>query len=453
MSNLLQSSQSQTTCAPSYYTNYLQNLICKGQQAQAGAQYVGAQPLQQQAFQSAAQNQGAYSPIFQQAQSTLGCAANQNITGAGAGYIQQAASKGGLCAASPYLQQGAGVNVQGAGSPYIQQAAGMNPAQMAQQYMSPYLQTAVQNVSDIAQRNIQQNLAPQATAAAVGSGQFGSQRGAQVLGQIEAQANQCLNNTIASMENTGYNTAMCTAIKQQQLLGNLGSISGCLAAKQANIGLQAGQTAGTLAQQQQNLLGTLGQTSGCLAAKQAAIRTQAAQGLTGLGSCVAKTNINCLNALATLGGQQQTIAQNQQTFPLQTLSSLASIMQGAQIPMGTKQTMCMSPLSGIGTGLGLLAGIGQNQGNISSAISGIGKLFGLGGSGCCYKGSCSQSYSANNDMNNLWKDVTGGLDPTASYSNPSNSLFIDPNTGQSLYDPTQLLTPSGSSSGNPNGGP
>ena len=50
MANLLQSSQTKSTCAPSYYTDYLKNIATAGQEAQQQAQYVGAQPLQQQAF-------------------------------------------------------------------------------------------------------------------------------------------------------------------------------------------------------------------------------------------------------------------------------------------------------------------------------------------------------------------------------------------------------------------
>ena len=550
MANLLQSSQNVQTTAPCYYTNYLQNLICKGQQAQQAAQFVGAQPLQEQAFQAAGQNFGAYTPMIQTGQALYGCAANQNITGAGSPYIQQAAgtsplsamqpyanqatqytganaakpyynqatqycaassanpyinqaaSRGGLCAAAgylargactnvaaaanpylqqaaqsgglnaanPYIQNAAQTNIQGAGNPYLQQAAATCTAQLAQQYMSPYLNTAVQNLSDIAQRNIQQNIAPQATAAAVGAGQFGSQRGAQVLGQLENQAQQCLNSQIAQMEQAGYGQAMCAAKSRQSLLGQLGATAGCLAkaqaanqlgvgqaagtlaqqqasllgqlgatagcmaAKQALQALQAGQTAGTLSQQQQNLLGQLGATSGCLAskqfqnylsagtnlgqlqqganqiasglgstaanaqnaynqtllgagqsmgcltAKQAAARMQAAQGLGGLACTAARTNIACLNALSTLGGQQQTICQNKQLFPLSTLSSLSNILNGAQIPMGTKTQMCTSPLSGIlASGVGL-AGLAKCYGNLKNMFGDISNMF---GGSCC----------------------------------------------------------------------
>ena len=510
MANLLQSSQCQQTTAPSYYTNYLQNLICKGQQAQAGAQYVGATGLQQQAFGSAAQNQGLATPIYQQAQATFGCAANQNIAGAAQPYLQagtqfggyqamqpyaqsamgrcgtqaaqpyycrastfcavgsaspylaQAAQSGGLGAANPYIQNAAQTNIQGAAQPYLQQAVACSPAQMAQQYMNPYIQTAAQGMSDIANRNIQQNLAPQATAAAVGSGQFGSQRGAQVLGQVEANALQCLNQNVAQMEATGYNQALCAAKSRSALLGQLGQTAGCLAKSQGALGIQAGQVSGCLAQRQACLQGKLGATAGCLsarqqqnlfgagsnlgqltqcaakvaaglagtagqvqnqyssnllnagniaacsAARQAAARTQAAQGLSGLGSNVASTNIACINMLANLGEQCRTLLQNQQLFPLQTLGDMSSILSGAQIPMGTTQTMNMSPLSAIGGTLGLLAGAGQNYCNIVKSLGGIGSLF-KGLTGQPIFGVCP----CYNDQSRNYDPTAGGkVDPT-----------------------------------------
>ena len=53
MANLLQSSQTQATTAPSYYTDYLTNLASAGKTAATGAEYVGAQPLQELAFKQA----------------------------------------------------------------------------------------------------------------------------------------------------------------------------------------------------------------------------------------------------------------------------------------------------------------------------------------------------------------------------------------------------------------
>lgn len=618
MSNMLQSSQTQATQAPGFYTDYLSGLASAGQTAQQQAQFAGAQPLQTKAFEMVGQNLGAQQPTFQAGQNLLGQAAGQNITGAvtpylqaatgagtsplsamqpyareamctsgycaavplvgqGAGlsglaaaspflgraagsggacasagyinkatnlsapcaatgyfqqaatsggynlanpmiqkamgicatssatpYLQQAAARGGLCAATGYLQQGVGEDVTGAAAPYLKAAATNDPSQMAASYMSPYIKNAVQTMSDIGQRNIRQNLSPAATAAAVGSGQFGSQRGAQVLGQIQAQAEQDLNSQIAQMLNTGYGQALSAAGQQQALLGQLGSTAGTLASQEAQQALTAGQTAGTLSQQQQNLLGQLGstagglsaqqmqnilnagnisgtlgqqqanllgqigstagnltasqmqnlinagnvqgtltqqqqnllgqlgqtaggltnqtaqnlisgglglgqqqtaanqiaaglgqtaagaqqaantaqiqagQTAGCAAAKQAAALYQAGLGMGTLGQQAANTNLACINALATLGGQQQTIAQNQQLFPLTTLSSLAGLLQGYQIPTSTKTTLCMSPLSGIaavGTGLGGLLQTNKCGTNLLCTITGS-KTFG-----------------------------------------------------------------------------
>ena len=117
--------QTQATAAPSWYTDYLSGLANQGQQAAANAQYVGATPLQQQAFQQTAQNVGNYQPNLQAATNLASQAANYDV------------------------------------------------AQAAGNYMQPYTQQVVGALGDIGKRNIEQYLAPGATAAAVGSGQIG----------------------------------------------------------------------------------------------------------------------------------------------------------------------------------------------------------------------------------------------------------------------------------------
>jgi len=312
---MLQSSQTKSTCAPQYYNDYLANLANAGRQAQQNAQFVGAQPLQEQAFQTAQQNAGAYQPYFQTGACLAGQAAGQDSQGAAQPFLCAAAGSGGLAAANPYLTT----------------AAMLNPAALAQCYMNPYINTAVQQMSDIGQRNIQRNLAPQATAAAVGSGQFGSQRGAQVLGQVEADAQRDLNNQISQMLSSGYGQALGAAGQKNALLGQLG------------------QTAGSLEQQQAGLLGQLGSTAGSLAGQKAQTLNQAGQTIGQLGTAGQNANLACINALATLGGQQQTIGQNEQLFPMSTLSQLSQLLQGYSVPTATKTTLCMSPLSGVAT--------------------------------------------------------------------------------------------------------
>jgi len=323
MSNLLQSSQVQKTEAPGYYTDYLSGLASKGAAAQAGAQYVGAQPLQQQAFQTIGQTAGQYQPMIGQGAGLVGQAGSQDIAGAAQPYISQAAGRGGLSSAQPYLDL----------------AAQQSPAALAQEYMNPYTRSAVQSMSDIAQRNIQQNLSPAATAAAVGSGQFGSQRGAQVLGQIQSQAQQDLNSQIAQMLSSGYGQSLQAAGQRQQLLGQLGG------------------TAGGLAQQQQALLGQLGGTAAQAAAQQAAAKQAAGLGMGALAQQGSGVNLANINALATLGGQQQTIAQNEQMFPLTSLSNLAGLLQGYQIPTQVTTELNMSPLSALAGSASMLGGL------------------------------------------------------------------------------------------------
>lgn len=222
--------QTQQTTAPSWYTDYLSNLAGKSMTAAGNAQYVGAQPLQQQAFQQAQQNVGTYQPGL--------AAATNMVTGAG-----------------------------------TTTAPGV-----VNQYMSPYVQNVVEQIGALGQRGIQQNLAPGATAGAVGTGQFGSKRGAEVLGNTIRDALQNINAQQASALNTGYQNALQAA--QVDLSRQLG----------------AGQQLGALAQQTQ---------------------TQ---------------NLADINALATLGTQQQQIKQNEELFPLQTLGLAAQNLRGYSIP-------------------------------------------------------------------------------------------------------------------------
>jgi hypothetical protein len=325
MANLLQSSQTQATQAPSFYTDYLSNVASKAQSMLPGGtcapQYICAQPLQQKAFAAACMNAGTYQPLIQSGKGYLGQAAGQDITGAAAPYLTAGTTASPLCAAKPLICSATNLNLAG----------------LASEYMSPYIKCAVQNLSDIAMRNIRQNLAPAATAAAVGSGQFGSQRGAQVLGQTEANAMQDLNSQIANMLNTGYGQALTAAGQKQSALNQLAQTTSAAQQAQNQANLTAGQTAASAATQEANAL------------------QQAGLGMGTLGQTGQNINLACINALATLGGQQQTIAQNKQMFPLSTLSNLASILQGYNIPTATKTTLCMSPFSaGAAIGAGTL---------------------------------------------------------------------------------------------------
>lgn len=274
--------QTQATTAPTWYTDYLSGLANTANTAAGAAQYVGATGLQNQAFNLAGQNVGNYQPALNAATNLAANAGTADI------------------------------------------------AQMAGNFMNPYTQNVVDALGQQGRANIERYLAPQATAAAVGSGQFGSKRGAEVLGQAYNTGLQNLNAAQMQALQTGYTQALQAAQNQvaNQLAGS--------------------QQLGNLATSRQAL---------------------------GLGD---------VNALATLGAQQQQIEQNASLFPLQVANQQAGLLRGYTIPTSVQSSYtgpipgayAASPLqqiAGIGT---LLGGIGQTDfgkaigGALSGALGG-----------------------------------------------------------------------------------
>ena len=176
--------QSQATAAPQFYTDYLNQLAQQGGQAAQNAQYVGAQPLQQQAFNQAQQNVGNYQP-------TLNSAINL---------------------------------AQGVGSSNLAQAIG-----------------------DLGQSNIAYNLAPQATAGLVGSGQFGSTRGATALGDVISNAEL----GITAQQQQALQQDYANKVAASGQLGNLASQQQALGLGDVNALATLGGQQQTIAQNQQ----------------------------------------------------------------------------------------------------------------------------------------------------------------------------------------------------------
>ena len=329
MANLLQSSQTAATLAPTFYTDYLSNLASVGQgqvginqagkfDPTLGAQFADANALQTGAFGDVTKAASAYQPTLTAAENVLVSARDTTSP---------------LSAAGNYLT-----------------AAGTNPATAATGYMSPYTTGVVNQIGNLGQRNIMQNLAPQATAGAVGAGQFGSKRGAEVLGQTVQNANRDILGQQATAMEKGYQSALDAAIKQNQIQSQLAN------------------TAANAASQGQTNLTQAGQAQGQLASTNQAL------------------NLAEINALATLGEQQRTLKQNKELFPLSNLSTLSGMLRGYNVPTTTKTTAEMSPLSalaGIGTGA---AGLFQGSGtggtgpslfdNMKKALSGANPLAG-----------------------------------------------------------------------------
>lgn len=322
MADLLSSSATSTTTTPQYYTDYLSGLAQKGTAAGNAAQYVGASPLQQQAFGAVSDNVGNYQPALTAAGTNYTNAANTDISGAANPYLQAGTQTSGLTQANPYLTAGT-----------------TSAAPLISSYMNPYTQNVVDQIRLANQQNIAQNLSPGITAGAVGAGQFGSQRGANALALGISNANIGALGQQASALQSGYTQALQAA--QQQRANQLA----------------AGQTAGTLQNQYNTNQVTAGQVAGNAASQQAANRIAAGTGQMNLGQQQQQSGLADVNALSTLGQQQQQIAQNKELFPLDVAAKQAAILSGAQIPTTVTNTMEASPLSAIAGLTGLTAGM------------------------------------------------------------------------------------------------
>ena len=200
------------TAAPSFYTDYLNNLANKGQQAGDNAKYIGATDLQNKSFDLAGKNVGNYQPALTNAINLASSVGNTSLADA---------------------------------------------------------------VGNLGEQNIRRNLAPQTTAGLVGSGQFGSSRGASALGDTIANAELGL-----------------TAQEEQAL-------------------------------QQDNMN-----------------KINAANSLGNLATATSTLGNNDVNNLFTSGTQQQTIAQNEELFPMQQLTNESQLLRGFNIPtsVSTSQT-------------------------------------------------------------------------------------------------------------------
>ena len=306
-------SQQQATATPQFYTDYLNQLATNGATAAQGAQYIGATPLQEQAFKQVDQNTGNYQPALTNATNLASSVGGTNLADA---------------------------------------------------------------IGNYGQANIAANLAPQATAGIVGSGQFGSKRGAQALGQTLANAD------------LGILAQQQTALQQDQ----------------ANK-IAAANSLGNLATTTQNL---------------------------GLGD---------VNALSTLGAQQQTIKQNQQLFPMAQLTAESNLLKGATIPTSTSSSYTgpipgaynNSPLSQIAGVGSVLAGTGLGQTLFGSpATGGQAATSGLFGSAV---------NGISNGVSNLLSNPGSQYNPTsnptgvpegAAYNGNGTFTYTDPTSGTQI---------------------
>lgn len=184
--------QTTTTTAPSYYTNYLSGIASAGQQAIAKPADQLVAPLtamQQQGYAAVPTAAGAYKPQLTAAEQTVG-----------------------------------------------QVAGGITP-QNIQNFMNPYTSNVVNEMERLQQQNIQRNVMPQLKAGFVGSGGLGGQRYANATGQTMADMQSTLTGQQYGALSSGYQAALKAAMDEAQLKNQAAQTQGQLAGMEQQYGL------------------------------------------------------------------------------------------------------------------------------------------------------------------------------------------------------------------------
>jgi hypothetical protein len=252
------------------------------------------------------------------------------------------------------------------------------------QFMNPYISNVVDEMGRLGQRNFNELLAPAATAGAAGSGQFGSRRGMQVYGNVARDVSSDILGKQTGALQAGYKDAMTAALQEQQ---NQNAIA--------------------------NTLGTLsGQAY--------------TQGVGGL------------NALSTLGAQQQATEQARLNYPMTAAQAAASVMKGFTVPTSVSQTTTQP------------AGVGQMGpsplGQIANIVSGLGSIAGQKiagvtgdqtlGSWLTSKLSTLLNQSNSQTSSGAPEYGTGSTAPTYTGQGPGDNSVPYPDAGTTGYIPT-----------------
>jgi hypothetical protein len=223
--------------------------------------------------------------------------------------------------------------------------------------MSPYTSAVTDNIARLGARNFNQNIMPGVNSSMIGSGQFGSTRNADVLGQAAVQASNDITGQQSQALQSGYSTALGAfnsdanrVQAQQQLQANTTLGAGNLAQGALSADANRQQTQGQL-QANTALTGSQDTTSALsTAANQTGALTQTAQNM---------GNTDNSNLLAS-GNQQQALQQKGYdtvtanantalTEPWTQLQNQASLVNNMQLPNAVTTTS-NGPASAYGPG-------------------------------------------------------------------------------------------------------
>jgi hypothetical protein len=207
---------------------------------------------------------------------------------------QTAVNQGGIAPASTLqnLAYNTAPTAIGAGAPALAQAttaagnvAATPTTSLIGDYMNPYTQSVVKSIGDLGTQQFREFTDPAMTSYGVSTGQFGGSRAQDIRAKAARDAAMNITAQQTQAMNTGFNNALTAAQNQQ------------------NLGLNTANVFGNLSSQAQS------------------------QGIGGL------------NALSTLGAQQQTLSQAERNYPMTSLQNYANLVGGLNVPTGSTQTV------------------------------------------------------------------------------------------------------------------
>ena len=245
----------------------------------------GVVPLsadQTAAFNAVRGNQGNYQPFYDAASGAINKAAGMDPTAAGIGDIN--AARG--------METGSE-----AASPFVGAASKTFPGSV-NEYMSPYTDAVVNRIADLGNRNLTENILPGVNDTFTGgnAAQFGRERHADITGRAIRDTQESIMGQQAQALESGYSTA-----------GNLFN-------QDANRAAGLAGTTGQLAQTDKSQAAGLGTAAGNLTAQGIGTGLATGQAAAGLGQATQASGLTDANALAASGAQQQTQAQNEETW-------------------------------------------------------------------------------------------------------------------------------------------
>lgn len=283
-------------------------------------------------------------------------------------------------AASQYAAQGATPinNVPQVGTSNVSYR-GYTPTQFSSQGLAQFYDPYQQNVVDTTMANINRNNATQQSqllgnAISSGASPFGGDRAGLAAAELARNQDMASGQTIAGLENQGYNTALGAFQNQQGLNTQAGlqNAQGALSASQGNAANRlsaSGLNASNWLNSREN---------------NAARAANAAQQYAGLGQQAQSQALTGASALLQTGQMQQKQGQQQldnayqnfqqqQQYPMQQAQFLISALEGIPINMGSTTTQPNgNNLTSILGGLTGLAGLFMKKG-------GRARRYGIGG--------------------------------------------------------------------------